>query len=726
MFLSTNNYVAGRTYCTYSRHYIVLRSTGQHTFGGEWQDCKTIPSAPTPTPTPFPTPTPTPTPCDPLGVLPCQTPTPTPTPTSTPQATISQFEVVEKYGTVDVNLSIINPTSVNTIVSFRTSSGSGIATFADGTAVKVYSGNQNVTLKIKGVTESAQLDGIFLDVKNNNVLLASEPFTVAVITSLTFERFDSDLDANPGNGQTGSEGGRRLFPDKTDPADGIDRAMVKVEAKVLPAVPSLKVYFGSFDLDDPSANVAPIDTNLSDGKDNNGAVSGSQSGDFAVLTGSSCENRVAGTAPNFVSTIQCSVEVGGTATAYFRTTMQPGDNFAIAATVDKIYRDGSIGVTTGMQVNPSDGSKIINAASQAITVSGEANPNSIAGIRTQMLTVWRKLHLEIDRMMNVTNNYSSGKFSATGYIPGNNAWVDVPVYSNNDLTDQGRFYGGWLVFGGNSLEVSLHTATTIRVRHPGSQPIEVRKGSTYTIYDDDDYNSDDGVTDGDQNEPINAIANILSGSYGNPYFGAYIALDTGWSPAYSQANVPFSTNVDHTSVTILSGLLNNYRNSSGDERDDFWIAYIVLAYQPGLNSDYDGYTNCNGNVCQSEAPWWGATLRFGQSCDCLNSASSCPPSGVTCTTMPTGGNGSLIFMETLRDHKEFFQITQGRTITIDESLVAHEIAHQFGIEGDDANSSVFNLMDYPDINGGSTNGPLPEFHPQHVNILRRRVTSPGQ
>lgn len=73
VFLSTNNYVAGRTYCTYSRHYLVSREyIGQHIFGGDWQDCKTIPLPPTPTPTPT---------CLPLadGTLPpCPSPTPTP------------------------------------------------------------------------------------------------------------------------------------------------------------------------------------------------------------------------------------------------------------------------------------------------------------------------------------------------------------------------------------------------------------------------------------------------------------------------------------------------------------------------------------------------------------------------------------------------------------------------------------------------------------------------
>lgn len=168
-----------------------------------------------------------------------------------------------------------------------------------------------------------------------------------------------------------------------------------------------------------------IERSGSDGKDNNGQVNNSKSGDFTAA--SLCANGGSGTAPNHISKIECTTASDGTVSAVFKTTMNPGDNFAIAASVDSIYRNG-------MTVNVSDGSQVINSALQSIPISGEANPNGVAGLRTNMLTVWRNLRLEIDRMMNVTNNYSSGTFRAAGQIPGNNVWVDVSVNNNNDLT----------------------------------------------------------------------------------------------------------------------------------------------------------------------------------------------------------------------------------------------------------------------------------------------------
>lgn len=75
VFLFTSNYVEGKTYCTYTTHFSINRSTGIRYRNGSFYDCKTISSiqVSTPTPTPAVTPTPiitptpvvTPTPCPP-------------------------------------------------------------------------------------------------------------------------------------------------------------------------------------------------------------------------------------------------------------------------------------------------------------------------------------------------------------------------------------------------------------------------------------------------------------------------------------------------------------------------------------------------------------------------------------------------------------------------------------------------------------------------------------
>ena len=150
-------------------------------------------------------------------------------------------------------------------------------------------------------------------------------------------------------------------------------------------IPNVKVYFGSYDFDDPSANAAPIDSNGSSGNDNNGMVNNSTSGDFTIPTGTNCADPTTGHVPG---KIECTTASDGTATAAFKTTMQPGDNFAVAASLSSIYRDG-------LNTNPSSGTQLLNMDSNVIHISGETNEDQVPGVRTEMLTVWRNFTLKL-------------------------------------------------------------------------------------------------------------------------------------------------------------------------------------------------------------------------------------------------------------------------------------------------------------------------------------------
>lgn len=245
----------------------------------------------------------------------------------TPTVTITPpLDVIEKNNTRDVSVTVTNNASGSTTFSLRTIAGTGSATFADGSTSITVNGNvTNQTLTIKGVTESSRLDNITIEAKFNNssTVSAHDEFTVATITSLVFQKFGDDYDDitdNPGNGQPNTNVGQRISPDKKTPGDTTDRALIKVNATVSPAVPNLKVYFGSYDLDDPSADTAPLDSS-SDGNDNNGSVNGSKSGDFTILAGNTCVNPSTGAFINYISTIECPTLSDGTATAQYKITM---------------------------------------------------------------------------------------------------------------------------------------------------------------------------------------------------------------------------------------------------------------------------------------------------------------------------------------------------------------------------------------------------------------------
>lgn len=476
VFLATSIYVPGSQYCTDSVHYIISRETGQATFARSTIDCKSIPLPPTPTPPP---PTPTPTPCDPF-VLPCQTPTPTPVPS--PSVTISPVDVVERFGETTFKVTVVNNAGGTTTLRINTAAGTtGGATYEDGTTQLTINGNvTEQDVKIKGVAQSSQKDNMSIEatLNGNPAVVASRNFTVAVITELYFQKFDpdsSDVTTNPGNGQAGSNEGDRIFPDRNSPLDTtVDRSWVKVNAKVLPVGAGYKVFFGSFDLDDPSANVSPIDTNGVLGNDNNGRVNGSRSGDFTIPpSGYACTDHITGPPSDPVSKVACTTASDGTATAVFKTTMQPGDNFTVAATFSSDYRDA-------MVIDNFDGKQLHNALGLQIHISKLANLQETAGIRTRMLTIWRRLHIEVDSMGLGHDNYFRDTISGSYTLPRNR-----PETMNITTTglEPNRFQNGrmelaWIT---NVLQVASNTANSVTVTNTTASPITLANNVNFQL-----------------------------------------------------------------------------------------------------------------------------------------------------------------------------------------------------------------------------------------------------
>lgn len=794
--------IRGHTYCTYSEFYAVdlvplhdenrdiipppsseksdLRSQLSDLADEPQQEnlaeyplaaaeaCHTVPFPPTPTPPPPtptpPTPTPTPPPCLVEGNLdPCPTPTPTPAPS--PTVSITPFEVVEKNGTKDVKVTISNNASGTTKFTLTTTQGTtGTATFENDSSELIVNGNvTDQPLKIKGVTESSQSDNIVIEarVNSNSTVLASDNFTVAVITSLVFEKFESDytiIDSNPGTdgipNPDGSEG-QRIFPDKEIPTDSKDRSLVKIKATVSPAAPNLKVYFGSYDPDDPSANIAPIDTNGSDGKDNNGQVNGSKSGDFTIVpnTGNMCLSTSisTGTSPNYISKIECPTAADGIATAQYKITMQPGDNIAIAASVDDIYRNS-------ITVNSADGAKLINGANNTIPISGESNPDNVAGSRTKMLTVWRRLHIEVDSMGQAHENYVRGNVSGGRLIyPRRSATINViapslevnrfengrmilawitnflDIVSNtsdtitvknstaNDITlannvnfqlsnqdgtrtavgtipvgqaitsmqtvtlsvtgtplDVNAFSNGRMYITPDlrSLTVTSNTVNSVDVTNTGLMPIVIADATNFRLYDDDDFNDDDGANlNGDEgdnvSEPDLSLLSDNDTPASNVFAPAYVRPKCCLSGSHEE--IPFIANIEGTRTsldTILSNANGNFDNFGTESSNDFWTIYLLGGYQfneyvirqDGVRFDIDGdpYTLVDGIVSSTYA---------------AANVSNQPPIRFN------DGYGAVIFTELGRPNeypRDFVSRPVSRSYT-----TAHEVGHLFmGIHSD--------------------------------------------
>ena len=196
----------------------------------------------------------------------------------------------------------------------------------------------------------------------------AEPYRVV---SVVFEAIN-----NPLFGNTKANGGLSIFPEKVTPGDTVENNTVKVRAVVEPAVAGVDFYFRVFDMDYFLSDAAPIDLNGTAGMDN--IKDGTMTPPGGIFVGGT--DRISAK----------TVLNGGKAEAEvtLRVSRQPGNNFKVTATSEKSYSDA-------LQINAS-GTGIVDA-------QGRTLPTAI-GKRTDMLTVWRTLHVELDSMGLVAGN----------------------------------------------------------------------------------------------------------------------------------------------------------------------------------------------------------------------------------------------------------------------------------------------------------------------------------
>lgn len=534
------------------------------------------------------------------------------------------------------------------------------------------------------------------------------------VTSVTYEQIDTTdllIDVNPNAGS-----GLRIFPDRKDSTtDMVDRRKIRVRAKYGIGTAGIRIYFRNFDLDDPSANSAPIDveTIANEGDDNNGNIDGTantKAGLLAFPQGSSgCQT--------FPKGISCLTDANGEATADFTVTKQPGDNFTVAASPDDTYLSNLVLATDGINLKDSSNTQIPVTKTAANT----CQTFIVNACRADMITVWRRLHIEVDSMGNVSSNRVTGIFSTTQRASGNPVTITLNV---NPALEPNRFENGRLVVGSSSYRVipydlsvtppvDANTGNTVKIINNSGFSIGFRAGTQFSLYDDDDFNKDDGVNlDGDmmptpgedvvENSDIKSWAQNSDDPQLNRFAIAYIRPDYDWAiqKELNDTNATFQLNVPDVG-TAITQTVNEKRNSSNLESDDFWIAYLLFSYQGSVIEDFDP---------SSDSATGGVGTPSLLTDDSIAGGSAVPPGSV----------GSLIFLETGRD---FDDLLYDENSPVRKTLVPHEIGHQFGLKGDDVNQ-IFGMMNPYGIDGGTVFNP--QFVPRHINVMRRRVSSPGK
>lgn len=425
------------------------------------------------------------------------------------------------------------------------------------------------------------------------------------MVSLTYEQIDNDdlqIDGNPN-----AQGGQRIFPDKKDVNDTVDRRKIRVKAKYSGKTAGVRIYFRNLDVDDPSSNAAPIDdeTTPNAGNDNNGNVDGTANTKAGLLSfpqGSSGCLR-------FSNGISCLTDADGISTVDFTVTQQPGDNFTVVAATDENYINAVILSTDGINLLDSSGLQI-PATTQ--NINGCAN-SSVQACRADMLTVWRRLPIEIDSMGKVEGNSVTGHFLLNQTVnTGSRQTINLPPLTSLEVN---RFENGRLIIQHRDLQlfqneiyylkiidsnlqtnppINANTTNTVTVVN-NIKNFTVSPGDTFTLYDDDDFNDDDGTSlDGDDGnedviEPETTMMQSTDTSCSN-------SLDTAcnsFAPAYikpyydlsgSNQNIPFSLNTPNTDrATIYNNYYNNRLNASAN----FWTVYLLGVYQHATDEDSD-------------------------------------------------------------------------------------------------------------------------------------------
>lgn len=502
---------------------------------------------------------------------------------------------------------------------------------------------------------------------NPNTLLTGSPKTFNIPPKVISTTFIA-LAGSPVTQNNNPGGGLRMFPERATPTGPVNN-IVNVKAKISPSVAGKPVYFYAYDLDDPSASAWPLDDENSIRDNRSDAQIGDLCPDVTCFDTSS-------------SAFKVLTNASGEAIIPFRLTgAHPGDNYAVIATT-----------------NP-------NVTSQSqIVVEGIALRNSATGQllaenidRTPMLTAWRTLHVERDSM-GIIVNAGQANFASEATV-GPNESVEVPVL---DRLDTGRFENGRLTLEfGNFLNVIGNSRNAVTLLSSGGSH-SVLSYFPYTIYDDDDFNSDNASNgfDGDQGEDIEALAdtyNLLKENDDrncddgecNVFAAAYIRPSFAWANQHSTSDVLFVQNISEID-TEIDAQVDRGRYLNSGENNEFWVAYVQIAYQPSASRDCDpnAERGCIGGITV------GTIFDIN---DVTNAAG-----------VPSGANGSLIYIETMRDVHGPFNELRIRT-------VPHEIGHQFGISGDLSEPTNFQLMGF---SGGRN------FIDRHLNVIRWRRSSP--
>jgi hypothetical protein len=342
--------------------------------------------------------------------------------------------------------------------------------------------------------------------------------------------------------------------------------MVKVRVTVLPARKRW-VFLKAFDPDDPSASNDEVDDDsVTKGRDNRWILKEGlwYWGGLNFMAGGVIIQRTTG--------------ADGVFEIQYQVSRRPGDNFRIAATLDRRHF-----------------ARLTNDNVPAC----DDQVNEFQGSLSPMLTIWRQLHYEFDIMDTPTfaQNASTGTWSISESGPAI-TWISCSIA--NDPADGGNYWmmgGAALTAGGATANVIIlesDTSGRIKVNTDDLAPLGTATSGTIVI-GDDDFNVDEATS-----PPAAFVAGTRGCAFpmATPDASARSYLDRVWSHAYVQTvwhddltgSYPFVRNVANAHGGLGGGMtaISDYSTLQSLTRADaFWAAGVAILFQPNAASDVD-------------------------------------------------------------------------------------------------------------------------------------------
>lgn len=214
--------------------------------------------------------------------------------------------------------------------------------------------------------------------------------------------------------------------------------------------------------------------------------------------------------------------------------------------------------------------------------------------------------------------------------------------------------------------------------------------------------------------PLLPDTSFLATAYGDAYIFPLIdggqgcatnSINACATNTNNKTNVAFQlNNVTNNGNTILAAMtVPNGLESDSNRADSFWIAYVLSAYQaasdPTQNSGFPATPRDDGDPDDD---------------DQANQAAQNPQSPLGGVTNQISGQGSLVFVETVRDQDHMY----GFGVPSMPRVVAHEIGHQCGLP--DRSAPAHGLMTADLYNNAAV-----RFNADDITALKTRVKSCG-